>query len=74
MISIKKNLKNLAKLAFYFIPIIFLLTISSPVLTYFHVNSPFFSSVLWMQSATIFMLVLLFCGILFSALAERLKK
>ncbi|WP_311774410.1 hypothetical protein [Listeria seeligeri] len=74
MIPIEKNLKELAKIAFYFIPIVFLLAISNPVLAFFHINSPLFPSKLWMQAATIFIVILLFCGILFSALAERLKK
>ncbi len=74
MIIIEKNLKELAKLAFCFIPISFLLSFIGPCLHYFNRNTLFFSSTIWMKSVTIFMVSMLFCGISFSAIAERIKK
>lgn len=74
MIAIKNNLKELGKLAFYLIPIILLLAFIGPVLVFFNFNSTFFSNIIWMKSVTIFMILMLFIGILCNALAERTKK
>ncbi|EJG4854141.1 TPA: hypothetical protein NR328_001757 [Listeria innocua] len=74
MIAIKNNLKELGKLAFYLIPISLLLAIIGPVLVFLNFNSTFFSNIIWMKSVTIFMILMLFIGILCNALAERTKK
>ncbi|MBC2154824.1 hypothetical protein HCA97_10895 [Listeria innocua] len=74
MIAIKNNLKELGKLAFYLIPISLLLVFIGPVLVFFNFNSTFFSNIIWMKSVTIFMISMLFIGILCNALAERTKK
>lgn len=74
MIAIKNNLKELGKLAFYLIPISLLLVFIGPILVFFNFNSTFFSNIIWMKSVTIFMISMLFVGILCNALAERTKK
>ncbi|EAD5868601.1 hypothetical protein LUY53_000196 [Listeria innocua] len=74
MIVIKNNLKELGQLAFYLIPISLLLAFIGPVLVFFNFNSTFFSNIIWMKSVTIFMISMLFIGILCNALAERTKK
>lgn len=74
MIVIKNNLKELGQLAFYLIPISLLLAFIGPVLVFFNFNSTFFSNIIWMKSDTIFMISMLFIGILCNALAERTKK
>ncbi|ENQ5039677.1 hypothetical protein ACEPA5_002527 [Listeria innocua] len=74
MIAIKNNLKELGKLAFYLIPISLLLAFIGPVMVFLNFNSTFFSNIIWMKSVTIFMILMLFIGILCNALAERTKK